>query len=77
MSSVGHAEEVEDEEILFTSFSVDISVYDLGTLKKDPAVPSRATKIISSRKSPRKSVLRGAGRMLPVVFPGEPVFVSP
>lgn len=35
VSSVGHAEEeVEEEEILFTSFSVDISVYDLGTLKK-------------------------------------------
>lgn len=34
VSSVGHAEEEVEEEILFTSFSVDISVYDLGTLKK-------------------------------------------
>lgn len=35
VSSVGHVElEEEDEEILFTSFSVDISVFDLGTLKK-------------------------------------------
>lgn len=34
VSSVGHIE--EEEEILFTSFSVDISVFDLGTLKKYP-----------------------------------------
>lgn len=37
VSSVGHSEEEEEdeeEEILFTSFSVDISVFELGTLKQ-------------------------------------------